>query len=77
MKQLALKSTAPNLFECDVDRSQTEMPDYYLPTAPGVLIAGADMLRAAGDFPGALFPTGWTRRASGLMKPSRDGKRTL
>ena len=77
MRKMALKNTAPNLFECDIDRSQTEMPDYYLPTAPGVLIAGPDMLHAAGDVPGTPDPAGWTRGASGLMKPSRDGSRRL
>ena len=77
MTKLALKNTAPVLFECDVDRSQTRMPDYYLPTSPGVLIAGSDMLHAAGDYPGAPPPTGWTRGASGLMRPSRDGRRVL
>jgi hypothetical protein len=51
---LALKNTAPDLFERDVDRNQTEMPDYYLPTAPGVLIAGVGILHAA--------VVGWTPR---------------
>jgi len=77
MKKLALNNTGPALFECDIDRILTEMPDYYLPAAPGVLVAGADMLYAAGDFPGAPAPAGWARRASGWMKPSRDNSRTL
>jgi hypothetical protein len=40
MMELYSDRTAPRLFECDLDRSQTKMPDDYLPEAPGVLIAG-------------------------------------
>ena len=76
MSKPALKPIAPNLFDT-VDRDQTEMPDFYLPAAPEVLIASPDMLRAAGDVPGASDPAGWTHGASGLMKPSRDGRSVL
>jgi hypothetical protein len=40
MSKLASTLIKPNVFECDIDRVQTVMPDYYLPSAPGVLIAG-------------------------------------
>src|SRR5664280_2042546 len=59
MANLHTDDTAPRLFECDIDRSQTKMPDDYLPGAPGVLIAGEDMLRAAGYVPGSNRPRGW------------------
>ena len=45
MTELYSAEAAPRLFECDLDRSQTKMPGDYLPDAPGVLIAGKDMLR--------------------------------
>ena len=77
MSNLALINAAPRLFECDVDRGQTEMPDYYLPAAPGVLIAGEDMLRAAGHRPGANQPPGWSCKLSGFVKTSRDGNSAL
>jgi hypothetical protein len=59
MTDLHTDEAAPRLFECDIDRSQTKMPDDYLPDAPGVLIAGEDMLRAAGYVPGSNRPRGW------------------
>jgi hypothetical protein len=35
-----------------IDRSQTEMPEGYMPSAGGVMIVGGDMLRAAGRIEG-------------------------
>jgi hypothetical protein len=49
-------SEVPSLFECLMDRDQTEMPEYYLPEAQGVVIAGEAMLRAAGYRPGSYRP---------------------
>jgi hypothetical protein len=69
-------NTAPPLFE-NVDRAQTEMPDWYLPSADGVLIAGEDVLRAAGHRPGASRLTGWSRATSGFKKAARDGTTVL
>ena len=82
---------APKIFECDLDRAQAGMPDYFIPEAPGVLLAGKDMLIAAGDVPGAPEPAGWSpgvplmpgedgRRAweaADFEKPSSDGERIL
>ena len=42
------------------------MPDDYLPTATGVLIAGEDMLRVAGHVLAAAPPADWSRAASGF-----------
>jgi hypothetical protein len=78
MANLHTDDTAPRLFECDLDRSQTKIPDDYLPDAPGVLIAGEDMLRAAGYVPGSNRPRGWKPANPGAFtKPSRDGVHTL
>jgi hypothetical protein len=77
MRKFASTLIKPNVFECDIDRVQTAMPDYYLPSAPGVLIAGPAVLHAIGDFPGAATPSGWTRGASGLSKPRNGGTGTL
>jgi hypothetical protein len=84
-------AVAPEIFECDLDRDQAGMPDYFVPEAPGALLAGKDMLIAAGDIPGAPEPKGWTpgvplmpelngRRAwetADFEKPSADGERML
>jgi hypothetical protein len=77
MSKLALNSNASNVFECDIDRDQTGMPDYYLPLAPGALIAGSTILHAIGEIPGASAPIGWNRGAAGLSKPTRNGEGTL
>jgi hypothetical protein len=78
MPELYTDGAAPRLFECDLDRSQTKIPDDYLPEAPGVLIAGEDMLRAAGYVPGSNRPRGWKRtNPDAFTKPSRDGVHTL
>jgi hypothetical protein len=60
MTELYSDEAALRLFECDIDRSRTKLPDNYLPDAPGVLIAGKDMLRAAGYVPRSYHPHGWT-----------------
>jgi len=77
MDKLALKDAAPRLFDEVLDRAQTEMPDWYLPSAEGVLIAGEDILGAAGHRPGSPDPAGWSHGASGFRKLARDGKTVL
>src|SRR5262249_49217344 len=62
------------LFEKFVRGARTEMPDWYLRSADGVLIAGEDMLRAAGHRPGAAPPTGGAPSAACFKKKARDGK---
>jgi hypothetical protein len=76
MSKLATSEAAPHLYEF-IDRAQTEMPDWYMPSAEGVLIAGEEMLRAAGPRRGAADPGGWSRGTSGFKKTARDGKTVL
>src|SRR4051794_3340404 len=54
-----------------VHRAHTEMPDWYMPSAVGVVIAGGHILPAA-----AASPLGWSRRASGI-KRRVDNQHTL
>jgi hypothetical protein len=67
---------ALRLFDGALDRAETEIPDWYLSQADGAVIAGEDMLRAAG-WPGRSRPAGWSRGASGFKKTARDGKTIL
>jgi hypothetical protein len=60
-------SIAPRLFDEVIDRTP-EMPDWYVPAAKGVLIAGEDMLRAAGYVPGSSSPYGWSPGQPGAFK---------
>jgi hypothetical protein len=65
-----------DLFDCMIDRP-ANLPDYYL-HGPGVWIAGADMLLAAGHVPGGARPHGWHQFCRGAYtKPSRDGHYTM
>lgn len=78
MTELYLEEAAPRLFECDINRSKTKLPDDYLPEAPSVLIAGKDILRAAGYAPRSYHPYGWTQGATGTFlrrhSPNSDHK---
>jgi hypothetical protein len=77
MIQPGPNQTQATLFDAILDRSQTEIPDYYLPSATEVLIAGSIILWAVGYFPRGPSPAGWTRGADGLYRRSRAGDRTL
>jgi hypothetical protein len=66
-----------HFFHQVLDRAQTEMPKWYLPSAQKVLIAAPDILSTSGHRPGAFHAAGWSRGASGFKKASRDGKSVL
>jgi hypothetical protein len=57
----------PHLFETFIDRDQAPMPLNYVPTAKGVLIAGEDLLRAAGYGAGSHRPQGWWKLKPGVF----------
>jgi hypothetical protein len=65
------------LFDAILDRSQTEIPEYYLPSAAFVLIAGPTILNALGYVSGSPAPAGWRWRAAGFRKQSRADDRAL
>jgi hypothetical protein len=75
MKTLA-HMPAPTLYDPIVDRNQTEIPDYYLPSATNVLIAGPAILPIVGCSRGAPM-SGWTRGVTGYYKLDSTGCRTL
>jgi hypothetical protein len=59
MNQPCEAEVAPQLFECFIEREQSGLPTDVLPSAIGALLAGKDLLRAAGHFPGSEWPEGW------------------
>jgi hypothetical protein len=75
--KVGLNKAPGTLFEAILDRSQTEIPDYYLPSAPHVLIAGPTILNALGYVSGSPAPAGWKLGATGFCKRSRAGDRML
>jgi hypothetical protein len=68
MSKLYSDEIAPQLFEPLIERDQTELPDEYLPGAPGMLPAGEDLLRAVGSVPGSYRPGGWSQVPNGFMR---------
>ena len=79
MSDVYFEEPAVRVFECDIARNQTELPAYYLPEVEGVLIAGEDMLCAAGYRPGSNRPRGWSRIDSHIFVRyfARDGVHSL
>ena len=63
------------LFECFLDRAETQIPSDYLPGAEGVLIAGETILSAAGYRQGSYRPRGWWKRdyANYLRRSRHNG----
>jgi hypothetical protein len=91
MKALNSHEVAPVVFERDLDRDQAGIPPLYMLSVSGVLLAGKDMLIAAGDVSGAPEPVGWLPavpaipevdcysncRTTDFEKLSRDGNYAL
>jgi hypothetical protein len=74
MSALYSEGVAPVVFECDLDRDQAGIPSPYMLSVLGVLVAGKDMLIAAGDVSGAPAPVGWG--PTGPAVPRRTASRS-
>jgi hypothetical protein len=59
MSQPNQAQVAPKLFKGFIERDQSGLPTDVLPRATGALLAGKDLLRAAGHLPGSGWPKGW------------------
>ena len=64
MNQPCDVEVTPKLFERFVEREESGLPTDVLPGARGALVAGEDLLKAAGHFPGSEWPEGWSKAAS-------------
>jgi hypothetical protein len=51
-----------------IDRSATDLPDDFVPWAPGVVVTSEYLLRAAGYSPRARQPKGWKKEREGVYK---------
>jgi hypothetical protein len=70
MSEAPTTSIGCRLFETFIDRSQTPLPPNYVPNAPGVLMAGEDLLSAAGYRVRSHRPKGWNTCKPGVfLKP--------
>jgi hypothetical protein len=64
MNALLSAAVAPRLFKF-LSRGKTEMPANYLPSAPGMMFAGEDILNGIGHVPGSYRPRGLRRHQPG------------
>jgi hypothetical protein len=70
MNEAPSAPTPCRLFEKYIDRNQAPIAPNYVTDAQGVLIAGEDMLSAAGYRAGSHRPKGWNRCKPGVfLKP--------
>jgi hypothetical protein len=65
---------ASRLFYNLLDRDQAKMPDYYLPDAPGIALAGDPLLHAMGYRYGSKRPPGWVKTNGGVFRYLRKFK---
>jgi hypothetical protein len=68
MSETYSAEVATHLFELFVPRDQIELPEDYLPRAPGILPAGKDLLLGVGAVPESCRPGGWTKIPDGFMR---------
>ena len=62
-----LKQPSPYLIAEVVERSKTELPDDFVPWAPGIMIASDYLLQATGYHSGSRRPTGWLPGKPGIF----------
>jgi hypothetical protein len=77
MSELSSTPDACRLFEAFLDRHQAHMPDIYVPDSKGALVAGEDILRAAGYCAGSRRPPGWRKYAPGVFVKPLSSEFTL
>src|SRR6266436_2032608 len=68
-----LEDRAPRLISEVVERSKTELPDDFVPWAPGAVIASDYLLRASGCRPGSRRPKGWSQREPDVFRKRVNG----
>jgi len=66
----------PKLFEF-IEHEQAGLSPWLFKNATGVLLAGEDLLRAAGHVPGSKRPKGWRKAVEGFGRRTADRKYTL
>ena len=75
MDQSCEAEVLPKLFEF-IEREQAGLTISFS-DAKGVLLAGEDLLRAAGHFAGSKRPKGWREYAEGFGRRTEDRRYTL
>jgi hypothetical protein len=60
-----------------IDRDQAHMPDKYVPSAVGGLMAGKNLLQAAGYQVGSYRPKGWNKYKPGVFLKHLSAQFTL
>ena len=73
MEQSSETDVYLKLFEF-IEREQAALEPYLFERASGVLLAGEDLLRAAGHVPGSGRPKGWRETVEGFGRRAEDRK---
>ena len=73
MDQSSEADVYPKLFEF-IEREQAALEPYLFTHTSGVLLAGEDLLRAAGHVPGSKRPKGWREGVEGFGRRAEDRK---
>ncbi len=60
-----------------IERSKTDMPDDFVPWAPGIVIPSDYLLRAAGHRPGSRRPEGWSLEKPDVFTKVMYGNRLM
>jgi hypothetical protein len=73
--QKFLREPPPHLIAEVVERDDTEMPDRFVPWAPGVVVASDHLLAAAHHRLGSRPPLGWSQHKPRVFwKPARTNR---
>ena len=67
---------APQLFECFIDRTAADLPDFFPKEAKGAIVAGPDLIRGLKDYSGSCESWGWEADVEGaaFRRGYADGK---
>ena len=65
--QFFVRQSSPFRIEEIIERNKTELPDDFVPWAPGIIIPSGYLLRAANYAPGSHRPKGWSRKCPGVF----------
>jgi hypothetical protein len=75
--QAFLKQPSPRLIAEIIERNKTDLPDDFVPWAPGIVVASDYLLRAAGSRPGLAPPEGWSPGQPDVFTKVMHGNRLM
>jgi hypothetical protein len=71
------KHTPTVLISKVIERSKTDLPNWFVPWAPAVVIASDYLLQAAGHRPGSRRPKGWSEGEPDVFTKRKYGNQLM